>query len=168
MTALATRLKLGGLLAPMPSSAGVSTEAGVLCEHVSETRRHFFESVVLRTLAEEALAELDGARREARSENWDGYGGRPLDARAYRQAVRFLTQLPTTTPIPAISSDPDGEVEVSWNCGPRWVFSVSIGPNGRLTYAGLFGTSKVYGTEWMGAETPRPVLEGVGRLFAAR
>jgi len=168
MTALAATLKSGGLLSPLPSSSGVSTEARTLRDRVSDTRRHLCESLALRTLAEVALAELDEARGEAQSENWDGYAGRPLDPRAYAQAGRFLTALPTTTPIPAISSDPDGEVEVSWNRAPRWVFSVSIGPTGRLTYAGLFGNSRAYGTEWLGAEIPRPVLENVARLFASR
>jgi hypothetical protein len=158
----------GSLVSPVPISNGVSREARMLWDEVSMARSHLFESLSLSGVAEAALAELEQVRGESSSANWDGYGGRPLDLRAYAEAVRFLTALPPTTPPPALGADPDGEVEISWNFGPRSVFSVSVGPTGRLTYAGLFGMSKSYGTEWLGSEIPRAILESMARVFAAR
>ncbi len=168
MTAHAIAWTGGSLLFPLPTSNGVSREARVLWDAVSTARSHLFESLSLRGVAEAALAKLEEVRRESASLNWDGYGGRPLDLRAYAEAVRFLAALPPTTPVPAVGADPDGEVEIGWNFGPRCVFSVSVGPTGRLTYAGLFGMSKSYGTEWLGAEIPRAILDNLARVFAAR
>ena len=168
MTAHAMALADTSLLFPVPTSNGVSHEALVLWNEVSRARTHFFDSLSLRGVADAALGQMDEVRREAASANWDGYGGQPLDPRAYGHAVRFLTALPPTTPVPTVGADPDGEVEIGWSFGQRSVFSVSIGPSGRLTYAGLFGMSKSYGTEWLGAEIPRAILENLARAFAAR
>ena len=70
--------------------------------------------------------------------------------------------------MPDVSVDPDGEVAVSWNVDSNWIFSVSIGPTGRLSYAGLFGTGKAYGTEWFLNEIPEAVLDNITRLFTTR
>ncbi|MGB7218158.1 MAG: hypothetical protein WBD07_05070 [Vicinamibacterales bacterium] len=100
--------------------------------------------------------------------NWDGYGARPLDRRAYLAALRFLQALPTTTPVPDVSVDPDGEVDVLWYISPTRTLSVSIGPAGRLTYAALFGDTRSYGTEWFVNEIPQAILLNLSLVIGAR
>ena len=168
MTTLATAMKRGGLLAPMTPSRGVGPDAAAMAERIDKVCQHFWESVTLRRVTELGWIELADAAHEAASPNWDGYGARKIDPLAYREAERFLGTLPTMTPVPDVSVDPDGEVSISWNLDPDWVFSVSIGPTGRLSYAGLFGTSKAYGTEWFTNDIPEAVLDGITRLFATR
>ena len=168
MTASAMCLAGIGLLCPIPVSHGVSPDAERLSEAVAEAWEQLFQSVSLVEIVTTALSELESLRQESAQANWDGYGANPLDIGAYEQAVRFLMALPTTTPAPSIGIDPDGEVELGWDSGPRRMFSVSVGPTGRLTYAGLFGMSRSYGTEWMDAEIPRPILQSVARVFALR
>lgn len=168
MSTLASSLKGGGLLAPMTVSRGVSADADAVKQRIGEVCEHLWESVTLRRVTEMAWVELADAASEAAIANWDGYGAKPVDPLAYRQAERFLAALPTTTPVPDVSVDPDGEVSISWNVEPGWIFSVSIGASGRLSYAGLFGTSKAYGTDWFITEIPQTVLGSIARLFASR
>jgi hypothetical protein len=168
MTTLAAAMKRGGLLAPMTPSRGIGPDAVAVAERIDEVCQHLWESVTLRRVTELGWIELADAAQEAALPNWDGYGAKKIDPGAYRAAEKFLGTLPTTTPVPDVSVDPDGEVSISWNRDRDWVFSVSVGPNGRLSYAGLFGTSKAYGTEWFTNEIPEAVLDSITRLFAAR
>ena len=62
--------------------------------------------------------------------------------------------------------DPDGEVSLEWYRGPRRVFSISIGSNDELTYAGIFGASKARGVEPFSFEIPHAVLDNLRRLLA--
>jgi hypothetical protein len=168
MTTFAPAIKRGGLLAPMIPSEGIGPDAGEVAKRIEAIRQHFWQAITLRSLTEQSWIELANAAHEAATPNWDGCGARQIDPLAYQEAEKFLNALPTTTPVPEVSVDPDGEVSVSWNVDSDWVFSVSIGPRGRLSYAGRFGTSKAYGTEWFTNEIPAPVLDSVARLFSAR
>ncbi len=165
MTAIAMPGKRSGLLAPLVPSQGIGPDANAVAERIERVCEHLWEAITLRHVAESTWIELADIAQQATVPNWDGYGARAIDVRAYVQAERFLSALPTTTPVPDVSVDPDGEVSVSWNLDSDWVFSVSIGPTGRLSYAGLFGTSKAYGTEWFLNEIPEAVLDGLTRLF---
>lgn len=51
-----------------------------------------------------------------------------------------------------------------WDNGPRSVFSVAVGRDGSLTYAGLDGGSKSQGVETFGEPIPATVREGIARV----
>ncbi len=112
------------------------------------------------------IRRLDAACREAAVENWDGEGGRPVQPGALAHAMAFVRSLPDSARQPDVSIDPDGEMALSWHDGED-VVSVSISGTGRLSYAGLFGESDSYGTEWMGAEAPREIALCLDRLLPA-
>jgi hypothetical protein len=103
---------------------------------------------------DKALKMLKEIWEETREENWDGYGASPVSVLAFLNARAFLSNLPTTVPIPEITVEPDGEIAFEWYLQPRWVFSVSVGSNNELTYAGLFGRNKIHGTEYFENELP--------------
>ena len=168
MTAIATAKRCSGVLSPLVPSRGIGPDASTVTRLIEHVRGHLWEALSVRQVAESASAELAAVAKDAVVPNWDGYGARAIDPRAYQEAERFLTALPTTTPVPEISVDPDGEVAISWNLDPTWVFSVSIGRAGRLSYAGLFGTSKAYGTEWFLNEIPEAILDNITRVLTQR
>ena len=168
MTVIAIPGKRSGLLAPLIPSRGLGPDASTVARRIEQVCEHLWESLSLRHVAESGWLELAEVAQVASTVNWDGYGAKPIDTGAYLQAERFFSALPTTTPVPDVSVDPDGEVALSWNLDPDWVFSVSVGKTGRLSYAGLFGTSKAYGTEWFLDEIPEAVLDGLERLFSTR
>lgn len=159
-------MKRSSVLAPLPLSAGHSLAAEHVDELVVEICRHLLQPVTLTRVFQEGMGELNAVAAAAVMPGWDGYDAQPVDAGAYTKAARFLSLLPTLTPVPTISIDADGEVSMSWDLDRDWVFSVSVGRSGRLSYAGLLGESKAYGTEWLGSEIPRPLLENITRLYS--
>ena len=110
-----------------------------------------------------SLEELLSAFREASEEGWDGYGAAPATPETLEYAARFLQTIPSNLPMPEISIEPDGEISFEWYDAPRWVYSVSIGPRGTLTYAGLFGRNKAHGVEQLVDEIPPTILRQLGR-----
>lgn len=165
MTVLAASIKRGGLLMPVQSSSAYGGVARILAEELQNAWGALAESLAVRKTTVAAISELRQAQALASKANWDGYGARPLDQRAYVHAVRFLQALPTTTPIPDVSVDPDGEIDVLWHVNSKRTFSVSVGPSGRLTYSGLFGDTQSFGTEWLSNEIPQTILLSLSRVL---
>lgn len=115
---------------------------------------------------QDLLQELYEVFLECSEENWDGYGAKAIDPIFYSEAIRFFTALPIATiPRPEITVDPDGEVVFEWYNGPKRIFSISVGGNSELTYAGLFGSNKTSGIEYFGDELPKTILENIQRVF---
>lgn len=117
-------------------------------------------SVLDRTIAFESL---DNAYREAGSHDWDYEGGAPADAMSYRYACLLLRQLPAWVQNPEASVDPDGEISLDWYRGRGWAFSVSVGRDGTLSYAALFGASSQRGVESFVGEIPENILASLRR-----
>jgi hypothetical protein len=109
--------------------------------------------------------ELFEVYRECSVKNWDGYGAKAVDSILFGEAFRFLEILPSTISKPEISTDPDGEIAFEWYGKNKRVFSVSVGQNGELTYAGIFGSGKTKGTELLRDEIPEIILENINRVF---
>jgi len=118
-------------------------------------------------LSRMALGALRDACARAAQENWDGYGAQAVSPAVCEQAEAFLQALPTTAPVPEVVPEPDGEIAFEWDRGPWRVFSVSVGPSGTLSYAGLYGRkAKVHGTELFMDRLPKPIADGLARLIA--
>jgi hypothetical protein len=167
MTVLAAPLKSGGLLSPLPPSEGTSLAAGELRDIIQRTLTSLAMSIAVRRTAETSIRELRRLQQEASRPNWDGYGALPIDPRSAEHASTFIRALPTTVPVPDVSVDPDGEVDLLWQLDPTRTISVSVGPNGKLTYAALIGAAESYGTEWLSSEIPQPILDSLTRVLNA-
>ena len=82
------------------------------------------------------------------------------------KAVAFARLLPRGLPIPEIAPDPDGEISFDWIGRSGKMFSVSIGSDGRISYAGRFGDkSKTHGTEQLSEILPREILFGIEKAL---
>jgi hypothetical protein len=114
-------------------------------------------------------AELDrqlaAAVRAALAPGWDGAGSRPVSSASVVQAQHFLAALPAMFPAPEVSADPDGEIAFEWYVGTRQVFSVSIGDQPEIAYAGTFGAKRTWGSEPFLGELPGEVLRNLRRLY---
>jgi hypothetical protein len=108
-------------------------------------------------------SQLDQLFDEYGNEAWGE--GRILPS-TLRVTKHLVGALPFWVPNPDMSVDPDGEIALSWFLAPYESFSVSISPKGRLTFAGLFGESRVRGVEEM-ARFTTIVADYLARLFAA-
>lgn len=145
-------------------STGTSSYAEGLRKQREEIRRHLLTSLAVSRTTDSALSELNEVRVEAACPGWDGHGARPINFDAYLQARRFLEALPTTTPPPEVSADPDGEVSLDWIFGPRKALTLSIGANGRCSYAWIRGKRTSRGTEWLDDEVPTNILNALAQL----
>ncbi len=113
----------------------------------------------------QALASLYGAYEDAHEDGWDGEGAASANPDSFAHALKLLALLPSWVPNPDIYVDPDGEMCFEWDSGRRSVFSISIGRDGTLTYAGLFGSAKQHGVEPFIDEIPGNLLENISRSF---
>lgn len=114
--------------------------------------------------AQEALYE---AYLSAYIDNWDGEGAAKVELSTYAYASQFLQLLPSSVPLPEITADIDGELLFEWDQGRRQIFTVSIGRDGTLTYAGLFGHTKTHGTEHFRETLPAIIAKNLGRLSSS-
>ena len=160
-------IKNENFLAVYPNR-GVSDEAKKLVELVEtekEMQQEIFGGFTIGERGYRVNLALIDASIECSSNNWDGYGAKAVDLDSYLAAQKFWSMLPTTVPIPEISVDPDGEFIFEWYNGPRKVFSVIVERSHQLTYAGLFGDSKVYGNEYFEHELPLTILFNLQRTL---
>jgi len=147
---------------------GVSDEAKEIRDRVEHVLEDLLQSLSLGESYRDAVSALCEIANRSSVSNWDGYGAIAVSALAVGQAFRFLRTLPSTLRTPDLSVDPDGEISFEWYLEPRSVFSISVGPHGELSYAGLFGRSDAHGTEYFGDELPKPIMDNLSRLFSRR
>jgi hypothetical protein len=131
---------------------------------ISEIKKSWRESVSFGDRIADMLEDLESTRNEHSKPNWDGEGALAINVRAYYNGMRFLMSLPQGIKKPRISVDPDGEISMEWYVNRYRIFSVSIGGNGELTYAGRHGASENWGVEYLSDKIPETILTNINRL----
>ncbi len=101
---------------------------------------------------------------------WDGHGALSIAEPTYNNAVHFVKSLAANEfiPMPDVTADPDGEVSFEWYRDKNWSFSVSLNYGCGISYAGIFGESKVSGTEVLdrvGLVIPASILQHIYRVY---
>ena len=142
---------------------GLSYEAGAL-RKLTISAAEFRNSVTLGEPKRVVQQTLDAACIAAQEDNWDGTGSARVEPSTHVYANQFLRILPDDLPVPDISVDTDGEILFEWDHGPRQTFSVSVGRDGTLTFAGLFGQTKLHGTEHLREALPLVIAHSLERL----
>jgi hypothetical protein len=110
--------------------------------------------------------QINDVSERASLENWDGEGARPVDSSTVAFARMFAEGLPPHLPVPDVSPDTDGDISFEWDSGPRQVFSVSVRRDGFLSFAGLFGPARDYGSDTIVAGIPTRIIENITRACA--
>ncbi len=160
---------LSDFTSPFESSPsfGLGEEAGRVESVFSKMQEHALVSVALGKAKQDALDTLYAIFSKGCSTGWDGYDASAASYESYFRAKRFIEALPANFPVPEIALDPDGEVSLEWYSAPGRVFSVSIGANDELTYAGKFSPGKkTHGTEPFTGQVPKVILDNIRRLLA--
>lgn len=143
--------------------SGISEEAGSIRRHLYEPQDRSV-SFFLDGRRQDLLDALDAAFQSAAAPNWDNQGALPADALSYLYAKDFLLALPSWVSQPDVNVDPDGEISIDWDRGPRFSFSVSVGRDGTLTYAGLYGSRKNHGVEPFTDALPDVIATNIRRF----
>lgn len=157
--------------------SGFPSSSSVLDRGLSEDARKLRLMSVMLTDFTPSYARQDRVRGAIRAlkaafvlsleESWDGYDAKAARPEALRFAIEFLGSLSSSTPIPEISIDSDGDVALEWDFEPRRVFSVRVGRDGTLHYAGLLGTVAFHGVEHLQEGIPETIAAGIGRVVGA-
>lgn len=102
---------------------------------------------------------------EASTDDWDGYGARPVSAQTAEFARRLLRVLPYSASDVDIQADPCGDILFEWAISPQWILTLSIDARGQLAYSGLFGTNSIRGIEDFEHALPPSIALARQRLF---
>ena len=133
-------------------------------EIIENAEAHFNKSLTLsrnQSLSDELLTTY----KKCRKENWDGEDADSVKIETIYYAIMFIKQLPKYLPTPEISADNDGEISFEWYKDKNHMLFLSISPEGRISYAGRYGTkSKANGEEWIYDEIPEEILQKIIKL----
>lgn len=144
------------------SNTGMSSLSTTLANKYDAARK----SMASRVLTETVIGSLSNIFEECKESGWDGRNAKAVSASTFAHANRFLFSLPSSLPVPDVVPEPDGEIGFEWSKEPKRIFSVSISPNGLLSYAGLIGrTSKTHGTEIFDDTVPQVILDAIRRVY---
>jgi len=112
-------------------------------------------------------SELDAVKQDCATDNWDGYGARKVSEDSIEMANCVAKALPNYTPRPTVSADPDGQVTLEWCVTPSRTISISVGPDGTLSYAALIGDKEICGTEMFSEGYPLVTIASLLKEFLA-
>ncbi|WDT73857.1 MAG: hypothetical protein MPW16_11330 [Candidatus Manganitrophus sp.] len=141
----------------------ISDEARHVCKLINDASE-FTGSVTVGEPKRAILKALISTYRSAQVDGWDGSDARKVEPSTFMYADQFLRLLPSSLSLPEITADSDGEIFIEWDHGHRQVFSVSVGRDGTLNFAGLFGHEKVHGTEYLREALPPLISAGLERF----
>lgn len=116
-----------------------------------------------RQSAWDQLGELWEACRDA---NWDGEGADAIEQDTLRNAYTFIEALPDGYPLPDITAEPDGHLDLEWYRHPRRILSVSVSPEGMLYWSALVGIEDPRGSCPFYGDIPDTILYWIRRVSA--
>jgi hypothetical protein len=143
---------------------GFSQAARFVDNAKREALRRFRESAAFsKQTAFDQLGEVyDACRRP----DWDGDGAEPVEQDTLRNAYLFIEALPYGYPLPSITAEPDGHINLEWYRNPRRILSVSVSPEGMLYWAALFGIEDPRGSCPFYGDIPATIVHWVARVCA--
>lgn len=103
------------------------------------------------------LSELTAVAQEA------GLLGTAEGAATLERAKVFLAALPSDMRLPELSVDPDGDIAFDWSEGGD-LMSVSLGADGRLTYAWDVNNKPGSQTDRFGGVLPQTLVEALAHF----
>jgi hypothetical protein len=144
---------------------GFSQAAEFLDNLKRQALKRFGESAAFsKQPAYDQLGEVYEAYRQP---NWDGEGAEPIEQDALRNAYEFIEALPQGYPLPDITPEPDGHLDLEWYREPRRILSVSVSPEGMLYWAALVGIEDPRGSCPFYGDIPDTILYWIRRVCAA-
>lgn len=114
-----------------------------------------------------ALGELDEIQRKCTTNNWDNAGSAKIESQTIESAQELIERMPNYLPLPKISPEPDGNINLEWYVDKDFVFEISVDRNKNLYYAGRLRGQKMSGRKEISGAFPE-VLEDHLRQFINR
>ena len=143
-------------MATLNKTMGSSKIANDIDKINQNNSQYFSQSAVLGKRS--AYNELIELWDECQSLDWDGYGALPVEEKTFQNAWAVINALPLSYPLPSLDAEPDGHITLEWYRHPRWLFSISVSPEGYLYYAALFGEDSTNRSEFFLGEISTRII----------
>lgn len=155
---------------PNQSGKGFAEEAEYLENRYKEILEEFksSESTGRYSEVQTLINEVEEVFKSCSKDDWDGYGANAVSGNTYWGAIRVIEMLSAAFlkfPMPEITPEPEGDIAFEWNDEYGRTFVFSIDDDQVLTYAGIFGSSRVHGDEILGDFLPGTIIYHLKRLF---
>lgn len=150
----------GLIYSPSFSNTGVSIAYESLRKQLLGVIEHTREMVD----KQKTFSLVEEVYKECSEEDWDGYGAKPIKEEAYLQALELVDALPSSLPLPEVIPERSGDLALEWSKGRRAVLVISVSGETVIHYAGIFGTSKIHGSEYLEDFLPQVIIENISRL----
>lgn len=95
----------------------------------------------------QAVVELNEIKQNCTRNNWDNAGSAKVESQTVKYAQELIERMPNNLPLPEISPDPDGNINLEWYADKDFVFEISVDRNKNLYYAGRLPGQKISGRE---------------------
>jgi hypothetical protein len=159
VTALAIVSGYGALNAYRKNDTAFSDEAKCSVSRAVSVLDAAEMSQALFGAKERAISSLKTLAKECSKDNWDGDGAEAVDYFALLNAEDFVRALPARMRMPEFAVDPDGSISLDWIVTRYQVFSISIGPRDRISFAWVSGTDSGHGVaHFDGVSVPNQLL----------
>lgn len=145
------------------SGSGISDTARILFNKLKKEISDIAELVTKGpSLTSDALI---ATYKDCSSENWDGYGAKPVSIDSVNEAREFISRLPSIFPMPEIVAEPSGEIGLEWYKDKNKLFALSFNGRKIIAYAGIFGSNKTHGVEYFENSIPSIIIDSLKRLY---
>jgi len=143
----------------------VSREAAALRDAASAIVASRERSVALFGAKRRVIDRIYELASECDHDGWDGEEGLCISPLVVDRAVSFVRALPDGVWLPETAPEPDGSISFDWIAARTRVFSLSVGPTNRLSFAWIDGTDRGHGVaRFDGHAVPARVLSGIREL----
>lgn len=96
---------------------------------------------------------------ECSTENWDAYGAKPISSKVVHETFKFIDLLPPNITMPDVIPEPFGDIGLQWKKSKGQILSLSITPEGVVSYAFIFGKNEGCGHLQFFDELPKIIAD---------
>jgi hypothetical protein len=79
---------------------------------------------------------------ECSTGDWDNYNAEPISSKVVHEAFKFIELLPIDINMPDVIPEPSGCIALQWQKSKAHLLSLTITPEGMVSYAFIFGKSE--------------------------
>jgi hypothetical protein len=156
-----------GLLVDESKTTGVGKDAEMVLQQLRQISAQYLRAPAASASFLCGVDAIFEAAADASQENWDGRTARPVSPDATINAIKLLTHLPSTAPVPDAYARPNGALVLEWGDSPERTFAVSLSGAGDLSFSGYYGLNdRIFGKiPSLTDELPDGIREGLRRVY---
>jgi hypothetical protein len=101
---------------------------------------------------------------ECSLEDWDGYNAQHISKKTVHEAFKFIELLPLYVNKPEVLPEPTGDIGLLWRKSKAQLLSLTITPQGVVSYVYILGKNEGYGHIQFFDEIPEMITKLLQRV----